>query len=162
MPIAIGQSIPNVTVYEFENGNPQKRTTADLFSAKRVILFALPGAYTPTCSESHLPGFVVHADQIKANGIDSILCLSVNDAFVMGAWGQLNNADGQVSMIADGSAELTKAMDLALDLTAHGFGVRSQRYAMVVDNGVVESLHIEKGMNFEVSSAEAMLKVLTG
>ncbi len=123
-------------------------------------MFALPGAFTPTCSAKHLPGFTEKADQIKAKGVDTIACLSVNDPFVMGAWGKDQKVGDKVLMLADGSAELTKAMGLVLDLTPRGFGVRSERYAMIVEDGVVKVLNREEPGAFEVSSAEAILKAL--
>ena len=132
----------------------------DLFAGKKVVLFALPGAFTPTCSASHLPGYVVHSDQFFDKGVDSIICLSVNDAFVMDAWGKAHNADDRVMMIADGSARFTKAVGLEIDLDAVGFGLRSQRYAMVVNDGVVETLNVEAPKAFEVSNAETLLEAV--
>ena len=125
-----------------------------------MVLFALPGAFTPTCSAKHLPGFVQQAEAIKAKGVDTIACLSVNDAFVMGAWGKDQQVGDTVLMLADGSADLTKALGLELDLNSRGFGLRSQRYAMIVDDGVVTAVNVEQGGAFEVSSAEAILEAL--
>ena len=125
-----------------------------------ATLFAVPGAFTPTCSQRHLPGYVDRAGDIKGRGIDTIACLSVNDAFVMGAWGKDQNVGEKVMMLADGSGDFTKAVGLELDLTKGGLGTRSQRYSMLVEDGVVKALHIEKAGQFEVSSAEAMLKAL--
>jgi glutaredoxin/glutathione-dependent peroxiredoxin len=125
-----------------------------------VVLFAVPGAFTPTCSVKHLPGFVQHADTIKAKGVDSIICVAVNDAFVMAAWAKEQGVDGKVVMLADGSAAFTKALGLELDLTARGMGVRSQRYALIVDNGKVTHVAIEQPGGFEVSKAEAVLSAL--
>ena len=142
-----------------QDGKPSPKSRDDLFAGKKVVLFAVPGAYTPTCSLAHLPGFVVKADEIFAKGVDSIVCLSVNDVFVMDAWGQDKNADALV-MAADGNGDFTKAVGLELDATGFGMGVRSQRYAMVVDDGVVSSLHVEAPGKFEVSSAEAVLGAL--
>ena len=142
-----------------QDGRPNAKSRDDLFAGKKVVLFAVPGAYTPTCSMAHLPGFVVKADEIFAKGVDSIVCLSVNDVFVMDAWGQDKNADALV-MAADGNGDFTKAVGLELDATGFGMGVRSQRYAMVVDDGVVSSLHVEAPGKFEVSSAEAVLEAL--
>jgi peroxiredoxin len=139
---------------------PTTLSTDELFSGKKVVLFALPGAYTPTCSAAHLPGFVVHSDEILAKGVDRIACLSVNDAFVMDAWGREHNADDRVMMVADGSAEFTRAVGLDLDLSGRQMGLRSQRYAMVVDDGVVTALNVEGPGEFKVSSAEAMLGLL--
>ena len=142
-----------------QDGKPSPKSRDDLFAGKKVVLFAVPGAYTPTCSMAHLPGFVVKADEIFAKGVDSIVCLSVNDVFVMDAWGQDRNAEALV-MAADGNGDFTKAVGLELDATGFGMGVRSQRYAMVVDDGVVSSLHVEAPGKFEVSSAEAVLGAL--
>ena len=142
-----------------QDGKPSPKSRDDLFAGKKVVLFAVPGAYTPTCSMAHLPGFVVKADEIFAKGVDSIVCLSVNDVFVMDAWGQDKNAEALV-MAADGNGDFTKAVGLELDATGFGMGVRSQRYAMVVDDGVVSSLHVEAPGKFEVSSAEAVLGAL--
>jgi peroxiredoxin len=138
---------------------PQPITTDDLFAGKKVVLFAVPGAFTPGCSNTHLPGFVVNADKIKAKGVASIVCVSVNDAFVMGAWGKAQNAEHLI-MLADGSAELAKATGMELDLTDKGMGVRWKRLAMIVDNGVVKNLAIEPPGGIVESSAEAILKLL--
>jgi peroxiredoxin len=135
-------------------------TTDELFKGKRVVLFALPGAFTPTCSKAHLPGFVVNADAIKEKNVDRIVCLSVNDAFVMDAWGKDQNVDDNILMLADGSAEFTKAVGLDDDRTGIGMGVRSRRYAMVVEDGVVKALNVEEPGEFKVSSAEAILELL--
>jgi peroxiredoxin len=132
----------------------------DLFAGKKVVLFALPGAFTPTCSASHLPGYVVAADDLFAKGVERIICLSVNDAFVMDAWGQQHNADDLVMMIADGSAHFTRALGLELNLDAAGMGIRSQRYAMVVNDGVVEVLNVEAPKEFKVSDAQTILASL--
>jgi len=126
-------------------------------AGKKIAIFALPGAYTPTCSAKHVPGFVQHADELKAAGVDEIWCVSVNDAYVMGAWGREQHTAGKVRMMADGSAEWTRALGLTQDLSAKGMGVRSQRYSMLVDNGVVKSLNVEAPGKFEVSNAETML-----
>ena len=161
MTIKVGEKIPNVTVrYMGADGKPATLTTEELFKGKRVVLFALPGAFTPTCSRAHLPGFVVHADAIKAKNVDQIACLSVNDAFVMHAWGKDQNVDGNILMLADGSAEFTKAIGLDDDRTANGMGIRSRRYAMLVEDGVVKALNVEQPGEFKVSDAETMLKLL--
>ena len=160
MSIQVGDRLPDVTLHEMGEKGPEAVTTADLFSGKKVVLFALPGAFTPTCSAAHLPGYVVKADELREKGVDSIVCLSVNDAFVMGAWGAAQNVEDRVRMVADGSAEFTRAVGLALDLGERGFGLRSERYAMIVDDGVVTALHREQPGKFEVSSAEAMLAEL--
>jgi peroxiredoxin len=131
---------------------------SDLVKGKKIVVFGLPGAYTPTCSAQHVPGYIRHYDALKAAGIDEIWCLSVNDAFVMGAWGRDQHATGKVRMMADGSADYTKKLGLELDLVARGMGVRCQRFSMLVDDGVVRKLNIEAPGKFEVSDAETMLK----
>jgi len=159
MSIQIGDRIPSVTLAHMTANGPGEISSDALFGGKKVVLFALPGAFTPTCSKAHLPGFVVNADAIKAAGVDEIVCLSVNDAFVMHAWGEAQNADA-IHMVADGSAEFARAVGLDLDLTARGMGVRSQRYSMVVEDGVVTALNVEAPGQFEVSSAERILELL--
>lgn len=154
-----GQALPTHTFSLLSNEGMQALTTDDLFANKKVIVFALPGAFTPTCSNTHLPGYVVNFDNFKALGVDSIICLSVNDAFVMKAWGEQQNAENLV-MLADGDASFTKALGLEKDTGAFG-GLRSQRYAMVVENGVVSYLAVEAEKQFEVSSAEALLAHLS-
>jgi peroxiredoxin len=160
MAIKVGDKIPEMTLAHMTKDGPAPISTSDIFKGKKVVLFALPGAFTPTCSAKHLPGFVEKADQLKAKGVDTIACLSVNDPFVMGAWGKDQKVGEKVLMLADGSAELTKAMGLELDLTPRGFGVRSDRYAMIVEDGVVKALNREQPGAFEVSSADAILKTL--
>ena len=159
MPIQIGEEIPVGNVATLSDGKPQTLSTEQIFSGKKVVLFALPGAFTPTCSAAHLPGFVAQFDNFIARGVDTVACLSVNDAFVMGAWGEQQNAEN-ILMLADGNADLTKAMNLEVDLSDRHFGVRSQRYVLVADNGTVTHLAIDNPGKFEVSSAEAVLKVL--
>ena len=159
MSIKVGDKIPAATLYKMGENGPEGVSTADLFSGKKVVVFAVPGAFTPTCSEAHLPSFVAQADELKAKGVDSIVCISVNDVFVMSAWGEQKNV-GDIQMLADGSAELTKALGTELDLTERGLGLRSDRYAMVVDDGVVSHFAQEAPGKFEVSSADAVLKVL--
>jgi len=159
MTISVGDKIPAVTLARMGENGPENISTDEIFNGKKVILFALPGAFTPTCSASHLPSYVVNADKLKAKGIDTIACLSVNDAFVMGAWGKTQNAD-EILMLADGSAEFTKAVGLELDLTERGFGMRSDRYAMIVDNGVVVHVSHEAPGKYEVSGAENILELL--
>jgi peroxiredoxin (alkyl hydroperoxide reductase subunit C) len=139
---------------------PAPVTSADLFGGKKVVLFAVPGAFTPTCSAKHLPGFVGNADAIKAKGVDTVACLSVNDPFVMGAWGKDQNVGSNVMMLADGAAAFNTAMGLDWDLSAKGLGVRSQRYVMVIDDGTVTHLAVEEAGAFDVSSAESVLSVL--
>lgn len=157
--IKVGDKLPEADLYYMSEDGPTKVTTSEIFGGKKVILFALPGAYTPTCSAAHLPGYVVHADNILAKGVDTIACLSVNDAFVMGAWGDSHNAEN-ILMLADGSAEFTSKLGTTLDLTERGFGIRSDRYAMLVEDGVVTAYNREKPGKFEVSDAESMMKLL--
>lgn len=157
MTIKVGDKIPSGTLYELGENGPEARSTDELFMGKKVVLFALPGAFTPTCSNAHIPGYVVHADAIKAKGVDTIICMAVNDAFVMGAWGEQQNAE-HLKMLSDGGAEFTKA--LGVDITIPGMGVRSNRFAMIVDNGVVTHFAPEAPKEFKVSSAEAILEVL--
>jgi peroxiredoxin len=164
MTIQVGDQLPDATLAEFIEVEtegcslgPNKFKVADLVKGKKIAIFGLPGAFTPTCSAKHVPGFVAKAAEFKAKGVDEIWCISVNDAFVMGAWGRDQKSTGTVRMMADGSAELTKAMGLELDLTANGMGVRSKRYSMLVDNGVVKSLNLEAPGKFEVSDANTLL-----
>ena len=157
MPINEGEKIPSVTV---KTEDMQDITTDELLGGKKVVLFAVPGAFTPTCSEQHLPGFIEKADELKAKGVDEIVCFSVNDAFVMKAWGKDRGADGKVTMIADGNADLARAMGLEFDGSGIGFGVRAQRFAAIVDDGVVTKLAVEQPMKFDVSRAEAILEAL--
>jgi glutaredoxin/glutathione-dependent peroxiredoxin len=160
MTIKVGDKIPSVDLQLMGANGVETISSDDLFGGKKVVLFALPGAFTPTCSASHLPGYVVQADDILARGVDLIACLSVNDAFVMDAWGKQHNADDRVMMLADGSAHFTQAVGLEVDLDAAGMGLRSQRYAMVVNDGVVETLNIEAPKQFEVSDAQTILSSL--
>ena len=159
MAIQEGEKLPEATVHVMRDGRPAAVTTAELFDGKKVVLFAVPGAFTPTCSQAHLPGYVANADKIKAKGVDDIVCVSVNDAFVMDAWGKDKNAEHLV-MAGDGNADFTKALGLEMDGSGFGLGTRSQRYAMVVDDGVVTKLAVEAGGAFEVSKAEAILEAL--
>ena len=159
MTIKAGDKIPSATLMEMRDGKPTPVKTDEFFAGKKVALFALPGAFTPTCSAKHVPGFVQNYDALKAKGVDDILCLSVNDAFVMSAWGKERQAD-KIMMLADGNADFVKAVGLELDRVKEGMGIRSQRYAMVVDDGVVKTLSVEAPGAFEVSSAEAILKAL--
>ena len=160
MTIKVGDKIPSATFMEMQDGKPAPVTTEQLFAGKMVALFALPGAFTPTCSAKHVPGFVQNAAALKAKGIDTIACVSVNDAFVMGAWGKDQGSDGKVHMLADGNGDFTRAVGLEMDGTKFGMGKRSQRYSMIVDDGVVKTLNIEQPGAFEVSSAEHMLAQL--
>ncbi|HYD61737.1 MAG TPA: peroxiredoxin [Noviherbaspirillum sp.] len=167
MTIKIGDRLPEGTLSEFieveSEGcslGPNSFKVSDLTKGKKIAVFGLPGAYTPTCSAKHVPGYIALADKLKAKGVDEIWCISVNDAFVMGAWGRDQNATGTVRMMADGSAEFTKALGLEFDLTAKGMGIRSQRYSMLVEDGVVKQLNIEQAGKFEVSNAETLLAQL--
>lgn len=160
MTIATGDKLPNVDLYRMEADGPEKVSSADLFAGKKSVLFAVPGAFTPTCSQAHLPGYVVKADDLLAKGVDQIICLSVNDAFVMDAWGRQQNADGKVQMLADADGAFTRAVGLEFDLSARGLGRRSQRYAMIIDDGVVTQLNVEESGKLEVSDAETMLAAL--
>ncbi|MCH1491157.1 MAG: peroxiredoxin [Luminiphilus sp.] len=159
MTIAIGDSIPDTNLMVMGANGPEGVSTAELFGGKKVLMFAVPGAFTPGCSMTHLPGYVANADKIKASGVDTIVCLSVNDAFVMGAWGQAQNAE-EIVMLADGNGELTDKLGLQLDGSGFGLGTRSQRYAMIVDNGTVSHLNVEEGPGIDVSSAESMMALL--
>jgi len=156
--ISKGQSLPKATLSQLTKDGMVNHDVTELFAGKKVVLFAVPGAFTPTCSEAHLPGFVVLADEFKAKGVDLIACVAVNDAFVMKAWGKAQNAS-EIMMLADGDASFAKALGLDMDTAGFG-GVRSQRYAMVVDNGVVTLLNVEEGKSFEVSTAEAVMAAL--
>lgn len=159
MTIKEGDKLPEATVHIMKDGRPTPVSTSELFAGKKVVLFAVPGAYTPTCSQAHLPGFVVNADAIKAKGVDSIVCMAVNDAFVMDSWGKDHNAE-QLVMVGDGNGEFTKALGLEMDGSGFGLGTRSQRFAMVVEDGVVTKLAVEEPGKFEVSKAEAVLEGL--
>jgi peroxiredoxin len=160
MSIKVGDRIPSVTLMHMTDKGPGPITTDELFGKKKVVLFALPGAFTPTCSARHLPGFVEHAGDFKTKGVDAIVCLSVNDAFVMNAWGKDQNAAGKVEMVADGNGELTKKIGLEMDASKFGMGIRSQRYAAVIEDMVVKKLEVEEPGAFKVSSADHMLGVL--
>jgi peroxiredoxin len=160
MAIQVGAKVPSVKVKVVGPEGTKDANTTELFAGKKVVLFAVPGAFTPLCSAQHLPGFVSKADQIRKKGVDEIFCLSVNDPWVMDAWGKDRGALDKVTLIADGSGEFTKAVDLELDASGAGLGVRSQRYAAIIEDGVVKHLAVEKPMKFEVSSAEAVLEQL--
>ena len=160
MTIKVGDKVPSAKLKVMTAEGIKEIATDDFFKGKKVVLFAVPGAFTPTCSAKHVPGFVQHAAALSDKGVDTIACLSVNDAFVMGAWGKDQKADGKVVMLADGNGDFTRAVGLELDATANGLGKRSKRYAMIVDNGVVTTLNVEAPGAFEVSSAEAILKAL--
>jgi peroxiredoxin len=157
MTIKVGDKVPSGTLMEMKNGTPQPVGTDELFNGKKVVLFALPGAFTPTCSAKHLPGFIQHSDEMRQKGVVTIACLSVNDAFVMGAWGDQQKASDKVVMLADGNGDFTRALGLEMDATRFGMGKRSQRFSMVVDNGVVKQLNVEEPGAFSVSSAEHVM-----
>ena len=158
MTIQVGDKIPEGMFTVMGAEGPTGLSTGDLFAGKKVVLFAVPGAFTPTCSAAHLPGFVVHVDDIKAKGVDTVACMSVNDVFVMHAWGQSANAE-HIQMLADGNGTFTEALGLVLDGSGFGMGTRSQRFAMIVDDGVVTLLNVDAGA-LEASSAEAILAAL--
>jgi peroxiredoxin len=160
MTLKVGDKLPSVTLKTMTADGPKDVTTDALFSGKKAVLFALPGAFTPGCSMKHVPGFVRHHDEIKAKGVDLIACLSVNDAFVMGAWEKDQKAEGKVMMLADGNADFTKAVGLTMDGSGYGLGLRSQRYAAIIENGVVTHLNIETAPGVDASSAETILKLL--
>ena len=159
MAIQEGDKLPDATMHIIRDGRPTPVSTSDLFAGKKVVLFAVPGAYTPTCSNDHLPGYVVNADGIKAKGVDSIVCMSVNDAFVMDSWGQDKNAS-ELVMVGDGNGDFTRALGLEMDGSGFGLGTRSQRFAMIVDDGTVTRLALETHSQLDVSKAEAILATL--
>ncbi len=159
MAVQVGDSIPDVTMKIMGEKGPQDISTGDIFSGKKVVLFAVPGAFTPTCSAAHLPGYVANADKIKAAGVDSIVCVSVNDAFVMDAWGKGQNAE-EIMMVGDGNGEFTKAMGVEMDGSGFGLGTRSIRYSLIAEDGKITALNLEQGGAFEVSSAEAIMEAL--
>ncbi len=160
MTLKVGDKLPSVTLKTMTADGPKDVTTDSLFANKKAVLFALPGAFTPGCSMKHVPGFVRHYDDIKAKGVDLIACLSVNDAFVMGAWEKDQKAEGKVMMLADGNADFTKAVGLSMDGSGYGLGLRSQRYAAIIENGVVTHLNIETAPGVDASSAETILSLL--
>lgn len=158
MTISVGEKLPSITLKTMGENGPEDITTDSIFSGKKVVLFAVPGAFTPGCSNTHMPGFIVHADSIKAKGVDSIVCLAVNDPFVMGAWGKTQNAE-ELLLVADGNCEFTSAIGMELDGSGFGLGTRSKRYAMIVNDSVVEAINLdEKGI--EKSTAESILELL--
>jgi peroxiredoxin len=157
MTIAVGDKIPDVKV---QLPGPEAAQTGELFASGKVVLFGLPGAFTPTCSDYHLPGFVLRAEDLEAKGVDKIACVSVNDAFVMKAWGEANDVGEKVIMVADGSALFTKALGLEVDLSDLGLGIRSKRYAAIIEDGVVTDLAVEEGRGVDVSGADAVLAKL--
>ena len=159
MTIKAGDKIPSSTLKIMGEKGPTDISTEEIFAGKKVLLFAVPGAFTPGCSVTHLPGYVVNADKIKAQGVDSIVCMSVNDAFVMDAWGKAQNAE-ELLMLADGNGDFTAALGLELDGRGFGLGTRSQRFAMIVEDGTVSHLNVEPGAGVDVSSAETMMRLL--
>jgi peroxiredoxin len=157
MTIKAGDKMPAGTLTHMTKDGPQKITTAQLFGGKTVVLFSVPGAFTPTCDAKHLPGFVQHADAIRARGVDTIACLAVNDVFVMNAWGKASSVGDKVMMLADGNAEYSKALGLEMDASGYGMGIRGKRFAAIVEDGVLKRLFVEEPGEFKVSSAEHVL-----
>jgi peroxiredoxin len=160
MTIKVGDPIPSMKLMTATAEGPKEISTEEIFKGNKVVLFAVPGAFTPTCSIKHLPGFVQNAAAIKAKGVDSIVCMAVNDAFVLGAWAKDQHVDGAITMLADGSGAFTKALGLELDLVARGLGIRAQRFALIAENGQVTYLAVEQPGGFDVSRAEAILEHL--
>jgi peroxiredoxin len=157
MTIKVGDKIPSVTLHTMGPDGPKTVTTDELFKGKKVAFFGLPGAFTPTCSAKHVPGFLENADKFKAKGVNDIVCLAMNDAFVMGAWGKDQKVGDKIKMVADGDGNFTKAAGIQLDLTGKGLGQRCRRFSMYVDDGVVKQLNLEEGGGYEVSSADKLL-----
>ena len=161
MAIKVGDRVPNGTFMVMTGDGPKPKTSDELFKGKKVVLFAVPGAFTPTCHKNHLPGFVQNAAAIKAKGVDSIAVTAVNDGFVMDAWKKASNAEGKIEFLADGNGEFAKAIDMTLDGSGNGLGLRSKRYSMLVEDGVVKKLNVEEAPGkAETSSADALLKQL--
>jgi peroxiredoxin len=160
MSIKVGDKMPKGQFMRMGANGPEPMSSDELFKGKRVVLFSVPGAFTPTCSAKHLPGFVQSSDKIKAKGVDTIACVAVNDVFVMSAWGKSSNADGKVVMLADGNGEYARALGLELDATKFGMGTRGKRFSMIVDDGVVKQLNVEAPGEFGISSAESALAQL--
>ena len=159
MSIQVGDRVPQASLKVMGEKGPEDLSTGDFFAGKKVVLFAVPGAFTPTCSAAHLPGFVVQADDLKAKGVDEIVCMSVNDVFVMSAWGQSQNAE-HITMAADGNGEFASALGLTMDASGFGMGTRSQRFAIIADDGIVTHVGVEDPGQLEKSTAEAMLAQL--
>jgi len=157
MTISIGERLPNITVRTATPNGAEEVTTADFFAGRKIVLFGVPGAFTPTCSNNHLPGFVENYDAIKARGVDAVAVIAVNDAFVMGAWARFTGAEDKLVFLADGSGDFARAIGLDLDLAARGMGLRSQRYSMIVDDGVVTALNIEEVPGQAVTSGAARI-----
>jgi peroxiredoxin len=160
MAISVGDTIPDVELRTMTAEGPKPVRSRDVLGTGKVVLFAVPGAFTPTCSDHHLPGFVLRADDLRAKGVDTIACVAVNDAFVMGAWGQTQNTDGNVVMLADGNGAFTAEMGLEMDGSGFGLGTRSRRYAAILDDGVVTELMVESAPGLDVSSADSVLAKL--
>ncbi|MBV8737027.1 MAG: peroxiredoxin [Alphaproteobacteria bacterium] len=160
MAIKVGDRVPSVTLRYVTPEGVQAVSSDDFFRGKKVALFAVPGAFTRTCSQRHLPSYVTHADELKAKGVDTIACIAVNDQFVMDAWGKECGADGKIVMLGDGSGDFAREMGLELDRIKEGMGMRTQRYSMLVEDGVIKALNVEQPGQYEVSSAEAMLRAL--
>jgi peroxiredoxin len=160
MTIKVGDRMPAGTLTLVTPDGPQKVSAEEFFKGKKVVLFSVPGAFTPTCDAKHLPGFVEKAGDLRAKGVDSVACIAVNDAFVMKAWGKSQNCDGKVQMIADGNADYTRALGLEMDASGFGMGTRGQRFALIVEDGVVKSVNVEQKGEFKVSSAESVLAQL--
>ena len=160
MAIQAGDTIPDTQLWKMADNGPEAVRSTEVLGRGKVVLFAVPGAFTPTCSDYHLPGFVLREGELRDKGVDAIACLSVNDPFVMGAWGRASDADGHVLMLSDGNGEFTRAVGLELDGSGIGLGSRSQRYAAILDDGVVTSIFVEPGPGLDVSSAESVLAAL--
>ena len=157
MAIKVGDRIPEATLTRMTDGGPAPLTTGEIFGGKKVVLFSVPGAFTPTCSTKHLPGYVAQADAIKSKGVDTVACLAVNDVFVMDAWGKAQGAADKVLMLADGNGELTQKLGLEMDATKHGMGRRGRRFSMIVEDGVVKELNLEAPGELKVSTADATI-----
>jgi peroxiredoxin len=160
MTIAVGDRIPDVTVQIPTAEGPKRVQTSELLGSGKVVLFGVPGAFTPTCSDYHLPGFVLRSEDLEAKGVSTVACVSVNDAFVMGAWGEAREVGDKVMLVADGSADFTRALGLDVDLSGGGLGVRAKRFAAIIDDGVVTDLAVEDGLGLDVSTADAVLAKL--
>lgn len=157
MTVKVGDAVPSATLMKMTDAGPAPVATDELFKGRTVALFSVPGAFTPTCSAKHLPGFIAHADEIKAKGVDEIVCISVNDVFVMGAWGEKAGVGANVTMLADGNGDFVKALGLTMDGSRFGMGLRGQRFSMLIKDGKVAQLHVEEPGAFKVSSAEHLL-----
>lgn len=160
MPIQKGDKMPEGALVEMTADGPVPHSSADLFGGKKTVLFALPGAFTPTCSAKHVPGYIENAAALKAKGVEAVYCMSVNDAFVMGAWAKDQGSEGTVTMLADGNGTYAEALDLVMDGTGFGMGMRSQRFALIIDDGVVSEVMVEAPGDFKVSSADHVLSML--